>query len=434
MRSKVPSLCLVNPPHPYLSQPRAQLPLGMLYVGSMARAFGSDVSYVDLSDTRPDRLAKAWLPEADVYGVTATILDRDAAHAVAREVRRRRGNTAAVVVGGPLTVSPEHVDTSVFHSVVAGEGEYAIRELLADFPRIRRRYNGGRIRELDGLPFPARELVSGGLGGRVFAGGKEHVQGGSTVLTTSRGCPFDCVYCASPGIWGRKIVYRSPTSVLAEIDEVIRRHGVRQFRLSDDNLTTDRHRVEVLCEYLSRRDIAWRASIRVWPNDRKLFDTMRRGGCAEVSFGVESGDQDVLHSLRKKTTVQMNKDAVHNAKAAGLDVRVLFMIGTPGETADTVDRNIEFFEDVKDDCDAIAVTNFVPLPGCEVARAPEKCGVELLPSAGDVNNYNLCLYGPEGQNRWLNLVRPVGISEDRLTDNKRRMVEYIQSTGKSNMG
>lgn len=429
MTGTLPTICFVNPPHPYLKQPRAQLPLGMLYVAASAMKNGYTVSYHDLSEEKEWKQAS--VPEADVYGITATVLDISTVNEVAGWLKAR-DKYAKVVVGGPASLSQEYIDKKVVDSVVEREGEVVFLQLLNDYPRLRNRYRGRRIQDLDALPFPARDLVQGQLGGDVFASGKRHYDGGSTVISTSRGCPFDCTFCASPGIWGRKIVYRSPSSVASEVHDVIGRYGVRQFRFSDDNLTCSRDNLTAMCRYFRSMDIAWRASIRVRPNDVEMFRMMRSGGCTEVCFGVESGDQDVLHALKKKTTVAENRTAIKNAKRAGLDVRILFMIGTPGETKATVGRNIEFLESVQDDYDTIAITNFTPLPGTEVAKEPEKCGCVILDR--NVDNYNLCLWGPEGRNRWLNLVRPVGVSLEQLTANKELMVEYVLATGKSNSG
>jgi radical SAM superfamily enzyme YgiQ (UPF0313 family) len=115
------------------------------------------------------------------------------------------------------------MDPYLYDAAVFGEGEDIIFQVLQDYPRCEGRYYSKRIDDLDRLSFPARDLVAGKLGGAVFANRREHYEGGSTVLTTSRGCTFGCVYCASPGIWGRKVRYRSPQNVADEIDQVVTR-------------------------------------------------------------------------------------------------------------------------------------------------------------------------------------------------------------------
>lgn len=423
----------IQPPHPYLRQPKAQAPLGMLYVAAAVREQGVDVGFTDLSD-RQYKDSFDDVPEAPLYGVTGTILDRTPCHIVAKFLKGR-DRRCRIVVGGPITLSPEHIDWGLFDAMVVGEGERAIMDVLRDFPKLERRYQGARIEDLDALPFPARDLLGGELGGSVFAGRREYFEGGSTTLVMSRGCPYKCVYCASPRLWGRKVVYRSPKNIAEEIDFVVAKYGVRQFRISDDTVTANREHLYGVCAALRGRekDIAWRASIRVRPNDVAIFKTMKQAGCTEVCFGIESGDPVVLYALDKNARVGDNYEAIVNAKEAGLAVRILFMCGVPGETVDSPMRNIRFLKSVKDHYDTIALTNFVPLPGCRVADEPAECGMEILDD--DIDKFNLCMFGPNNEiNEMPNLARPVGLTLEQLTENKRRMVDYFLSTGKGNRG
>jgi len=425
-----PRLCLVSPPHPYLRDPKAQAPLGLLYVAAAVRKRGFPVEFLDLGDKQIGD--KFELPEADVFGITGTVLDRGPCEAVARQARRQYPG-ARVVLGGPITLSMDRLDGTLFDTAVFGEGENVIMEVLRDYPRPKREYRARRIEDLDALPFPARDLLGGQLGGDVFANRTRYFKGGSTVFVTSRGCPFACTFCASPRLWGRHVVFRDADKIVDEIEHVIAAYGVRQFRFSDDHVTANKVRLKRLCERLEPLDIAWRASIRARPNSPDVFEAMKRGGCAEVCFGVESGDPDVLHALDKRTTPEDNRKAIVNAKAAGLAVRVLFMAGTPGETPKTVDRNIAFLDSVVDHFDTIALTNFVPLPGTRVADDPEKCGCEILDD--DIDKFNLVFYGPDGEEReWPNLVRPVGMTIEQLTESKRRMREYVKEIEKVNKG
>jgi len=423
-----PKLCLINPPHPYLKDPTAQAPLGLLYVAASAREQGFEVEFVDLSDKHFKDYFD--LPEADIYGITGTVLDRTPIHIVAKQIKKNR---RAVIVGGPIALSPEHLDRKLIDSIVVGEGERIILKILQDYPRLKPKYVADRIEDLDNLPFPARDLLGENLGGSVFANRKVYFEGGSTAFVTSRGCPFGCVFCASPKIWGRHIVYRSPENIVKEIEHVVETYGVRQFRFSDDNVTANRTRLMKLCELLKGKQIAWRASIRVRPNDYRMFDAMKEAGCTEVCFGIESADPEVLRTLCKGASVRDNRMAIVNAHRAGLAVRILFMTGTPGETKKTTELNMYFLDDLQEYYDTIALTNFVPLPGTGVAEQPLKYGCEILDD--DIDKFNLCMWGPDGsENDWPHLVRPVGMTLDDLTKSKRMMRDFVISIGKSNEG
>ena len=429
---RTPRLCFLNPPHPYLRNPKAQAPLGLLYVAASARVrAGAEVSFVDMTATSEH--ISAWkLPDADIYGITGTCLDCKTVNMVAAGIKAGRNSSTRVVVGGPLALSEHLIDRNVVDAVVVGEGEVAILEIIRDWPRLQRTYKAARIQNLDELPFPARDLLVDGLGENIFANRRDYFEGGSTVISTSRGCPSACYFCAAVKLWGRKITRRSIENVTEEIREIIDVYGVRQLRISDENLTCSRVRLYEICEMMKNADIAWRCSIRVKPNDKGMFLEMVKGGCKEVGFGIESGDQAVLSAVNKGTTVKDNKLAVINAKQAGLVVRLLMMAGCPGETVGTVDRNISFLRSVEGYYDSIALMNFTPLFGTRVEEAPAECGCEIL--SRDVDKFNLCAHGPDGPLRWENHARPVGLTLEELTDSKNRMREYCESTGLLNVG
>ena len=423
-----PTLCLINPPHEYLVDPLAQAPLGLLYVAASARDRGIRVKYVDLSAKHCKDISSADLPLADIYGITGTVLDRKGIHSVANVIRRDNPHLA-IVVGGPITISRDMLDHSLIDAFVVGEGEHIIMDVIRDWPRLKKVYQAGRIWDLDSLPFPARDLIKGSLGGSVFV----NLDGESTVISTSRGCSSACHFCSSPTLWKRKLVYRNSVNVVREIRHVVDKHKVNQFRFSDDNVTTNKNKFIYLCDAINEMDIAWRASIRVLPNDPRMFEAMKKAGCMEVSFGVESVDPNVLEALGKRISPEDSKTAIKNAKEAGLDVRILFMTGTPGMTNKTVDIETKFLDTMSPYYDAVALTNFVPLPGTKVYDDPAACGCEILDR--DIDNYSLCFFGPDGEwNTWRNLVRPVAMSINELTSEKLRMRKLVEGIGKLNRG
>lgn len=392
--------CLVNPPHPYLVDPDAQMALGLLYVAAAARRAGFRVAVANLS-AAPVEGAAARLPDAPVYGVTATAVDLPAVNALARDVKRAKPG-AKVVVGGPVWLCPEYLTPDV-DCVVRGEAEGVIGVVMADglSGRLRAAYDGAPA-DVDDVAAPARDLWPGPLGGRVFMDGRGHFPGGSAVLSTSRGCPFACTFCASPRLSGGKVRLRNVEAVVAEMEAVVVDHGVRQFRFSDEHLTVTRARVEGLADGVlrsavlapgGRAGIAWRASVRAKPNDPAMFRAMRRAGCREVSVGVESADPAVLELLDKRITPDDARAALANARDAGIGTRALFMVGTPGETERTPRMNAAFWRSGA--FDRFALTLFAPLPGTEVRRHPEKfrCAV-LHPEPW---RYNLCQRDREGE-------------------------------------
>lgn len=421
-------VCLINPPHPYLKQPTAQAPLGLLYVAAALKNKNIAVEILDVGDKYYKDSFQ--IPEADLYGITGTVLDRVSCIETSAKIKKQYPKTK-VVIGGPISLTPQYLNSEFIDTVLQGEGEYSILDVIRDFPKLKALYKAERIKNLDVLPFPARDMIKN-LGGNIFAYNKNYQEGGSTVLITSRGCPFNCAFCASPGIWNRKVYFRSIENVIEEIDEVIGQFGITQLRFSDDTLTLNSSRINELSDSLRKRHVIWRASVRVKPNSVDMFKMMYAGGCREVSFGVESADPNVLDVLCKGTTVADNYNGIVNAKKAGMVVRILFMIGTPGETADTVKLNINFLEKVKNYYDTIALTNFIPIPGSAIAKNPDKFNCKIIDS--DIDHYNFYMWGPSGLNTWDSFIELTNLDGECFKKNKQCMRNYVINSGKSNRG
>jgi len=430
-------LILINPPHPQLVHPDAQAPVGLLYLAAAAEAEGMSVRIMDMASKRTPALNR-W-PTAHCYGITGTYLDARIINALAEQIKAAHPG-ARVIVGGPISLSPDRVDMQHVDCLVRGEAEDDIAALVegttADI------HTCAPV-DVDAIPWPARHLWRGRLGGNVFAGDPPF-DGPSTTIASSRGCPWRCAFCASQSLVSRKVRCRDPQNVVAEMEECLTRFGVRMFRFSDEFLTARPRHIGDLCAAIRRsqilgngRAIAWRCSIAVQPNDPALFSMMRHAGCREVSLGVESMDQAVLNLLNcKKGTVDDAREALRNAGNAGLVTRALLMIGTPGTTRTTAARNILFLHEKREGmlplADAVAIAVFTPLPGCAVAADPERFGCRIRPGALD--GTGLCLYGPGGRNPIEPNIDVDGLSYEALRSQMQLTVDVAEMLGRIGRG
>lgn len=417
-------------PHPYLNQPDAQAPIGILYLAALLEQVGIDV------DVRNYSTYNTWealedLPKADIYGITVTSLELLQACRFAHLIKEKYYD-CAVTLGGPGTFSDEFIDWGVIDSICKGDGEQAIFEMLADYAdgNLQKVYQLPPFLDIDSVPFPARHFMRGKQGGTIFAYGKQYKEGETTVLSTSRGCPFHCSFCSSPHFTNNRVRFRSPQNVYEEIKQVVDDYGIRQFRVSDDMFLADPKRVVEICELIGPLDIAWRISTRVKPMIPEVYKLMYEAGCKEVSFGVESFDEDVLRTLKKGTTPEENAHALIECDKIGISTRVLFMIRTPGQTDQTVRKNIEWLERIP--YDIICCTSFVPIPGSDIWLNPDDYNIEILNK--NLDDYNFYFFGSNGPNELKNIIKIKDRPLEEFNAESIAFKEYLLDTGKLNVG
>jgi len=435
--SKRIKILLLDPPYEYLVRPSVQIPLGLLYVASsleMNKEY--NVGYMDLG-AYTEKRATQKIPEADIYGFTGTILDNSVIHRISKKLKQTYPK-CKIMMGGSvslLTEEREAIDLNVIDAVIKNEGERVVHEVVKDLLENKSKgvYVGERIEDLDNLPYPARHLVDENRHGvSIFYGDREHKHGGSTNIMATRGCYFDCAFCGSKSLWDKHVTMRDPKKIVEEIRYCRDKWGIHQFRFSDDNITLNAKFIRELCEEIKKLEVVWRVSIRTTPNSVEMFKMMYEAGCREASFGIESFDPNVLKVLNKRSSPETNKRALMNAKEAGLTVRSLFMISTPGESVKTVDLNIEGFEEVAGCVDAAPLKTFVPIPGTDIYRYPDDYGIKILERNYD--NYNPLLYGPDGENDVYSVIRIDGMTKEEQYENIRRMRDYFNAVNLNNKG
>jgi radical SAM superfamily enzyme YgiQ (UPF0313 family) len=230
------------------------------------------------------------------------------------------------------------------------------------------------IRNLDTLPFPARHLQFPLNAYKPTPASYKRLPLG--VLITSRGCPSKCTFC-DRSVFGSIYRERSAGNVIEEIEELVYKNGAREIRFFDDTFTFNKQRVFEICAKLKERriKIPWTCLTKVTDISEDTFKTMRESGCWQVLFGLESGDERMLKLLKKGNTLEQNRMAVYLAKKAGLSVRADFIVGTPGETLESLKHTLEFAIKLK--VDYAHFNKFVPLPGTELYKILAHQGYEL---------------------------------------------------------
>jgi radical SAM superfamily enzyme YgiQ (UPF0313 family) len=417
-------------------EPTAQENIGLLYLVSSLRTKGWAVSYINLANIPIDR-ALEYLPDSKLYGFTSTYVDYDSVKSMSKFLLQ---NGKKTILGGPYaTACYSLIERNTFSSILVGEGDLTIHKVLIDNAnnKLKPYYQGEQVEYLDSLPFPSRE--DGIKGGKIFLDGTESDNVGTTNIITSRGCNYSCCFCGSNSIWGKKVRYRSISNVVKEIEHCLSNLNVNKFRFSDDNLTNNMGRVEELCKgivILSKKyntPIFWRISSRVVPSSYEQWKIMRIAGCIEVGFGIESFDQRVLDALGKKTSVNQNIKAVKDASRAGIKVRLLLMINTPGESADTAKINIDILKKLQ--FNEISCKVFIPSPGTDVWTNPQKYGLIIQNKRIlDSTTLNFWEWTKDKNGKVIkNKTEPIhiicGIKQSEMRNNRELMRDYIINNG-----
>jgi radical SAM superfamily enzyme YgiQ (UPF0313 family) len=186
-------------------------------------------------------------------------------------------------------------------------------------------------------------------------------------------------------MFGKTYRMRSPKNVVDELEWLRNVHKAEAFTFYDDTLTFDKKRIYEICDGIKNRKIGlpWDCQSRVDQVSQEILAKMKEAGCQQIFFGVESGCQQVLDTVNKRTSIEQNEKAIKLAKDAGLFVTISVIIGYPGETRNTVNQTLNFIRRAKPDDAYICVAT--PYPGTELRNLVEKMGWRM---SSDWNLYD----------------------------------------------
>jgi anaerobic magnesium-protoporphyrin IX monomethyl ester cyclase len=397
-------------------------PLGLAYLGAVLEKAGYDVRILDCTcgTTLDELMADLKEYQPDIVGISCTTPTFRDALVEARAVRQALPRAIIVLGGAHVTATPEQaMRWDVFDIGVIAEGEVTIVELvreledkggldrveLSKINGLAFRQDGKVVRslprqyiaDLDSIPHPARHLLPPLSGYRPTPASYRYLP--LAVLMTSRGCPFGCTFC-DRGVFGNRVRAHSPEYVLDEVEEVVKRYGAREIRFFDDTFTFNKKRVEWICQGLIERKlrIPWTCLTRTTAVTKDLLKLMKEAGCWQILYGLESGDPRMLKLLNKGTTVEHNEQAVRWAQEVGLGVRGDFIIGTPGETMESLERTLAFAKRMK--LDYAHFNKFVPYPGTELYERLVAEGYQFdVDNLPPIVDHTTVLYEPDGLNR-----------------------------------
>lgn len=333
-------------------------PLGIGYLASYMRQNGYEARILqpDKDESFDADMARA-MGEFEPGLMCVSVMTPSYPRAVSICEQLKENYACATVMGGHhvSAVGAEVLEQSpATNFAVVGEGEQTLLELAReaaspkpDYSRIDglvwRDASGGvtanksreLIKDLDALPFPARDLVD-------MSRFKVHsyIDFGKRTATmiTSRGCPYKCMFCSSFLTMGAKYRYRSVENIVTEIKEIVRDYGIDHIVFEDDTMTLKKDRIRALCEAMIEMPDrpSWYGLSRVDTMSLELAKLMKRAGCRMVNFGIESGSQEILKKIGKRIDLKQAEEAVRACTKAGLRTQCTFIVGFPFDTDETM--------------------------------------------------------------------------------------------------
>jgi radical SAM superfamily enzyme YgiQ (UPF0313 family) len=328
--------------------------LGLGYLASYARSQHSDLS-IKILDTRvatKKEVRSFFEQKWDLFGITVL---SPVYQEVIDLVKMLKNDFPGVPVclGGPYvtTLMEEIFEETPADFAVYGEGEITFSLLISALKGegsiektegLMYQKNGmvitnpprEQIKNLEALPMPAYDL---------FPMDRYPMHR----IATSRGCPFKCVFCNSSSIWLGKWRKRPVDDIITEIEYLLSHYKKKIFFFNDNSFNVDLNRVEDFCQALINRKIKimWTTPVRPELITKPLAELMKKAGCYNVGIGVESANNRILQNINKQNTIENIQRGIRIFKEAGIEVLGQFVIGSPGDTIETVKQSLAFAKD-----------------------------------------------------------------------------------------
>ncbi|MCJ8345492.1 B12-binding domain-containing radical SAM protein [bacterium] len=353
--------------------------LSLLYVAGCAKGAGHEVLFLDVNATQISKdevlsQIKSFQPDYIFYTITTYQLKEN----LDWIVELKKSYDCPVVVGGVhMGIYPEE---TMRHTAIdvgfIGECDFSLPAFLEcdvldyeAFSKVRgiiyrkeeqtyRTRTSPVLMNVDNAHFPARELIDNSLYSSFITQYKNF-----TPFISSRGCPFKCIFCEQGE---QKFRGRSAKNIMQEIQIAYEQHGVREFDFFDSSFTIQKDRVIKICQAIiaSGLKIHWSVRSRVDCINEEVLHWLAKANCTRIYYGIESGNACILKTLKKNANLEEMRETIRLTKKIGISAFGYFMIGSPGETRDTVRETIDFSKTL--DLDYAQFSKVTPMPATQL--------------------------------------------------------------------
>ncbi|MBU0615662.1 MAG: B12-binding domain-containing radical SAM protein, partial [Nanoarchaeota archaeon] len=348
-------IMLIHWPNPGYNDPQQNIiPNGLYYIAAILKEKGFDVYLNNCSEDINEDIKRI---APDLIGISCYTFNAASVFELCDSIKKNNQNIK-IILGGPhaTTLCDEIlIRIASVDIIVNGEGEETFLELasgkaIKDIKGIAYRekdqikHNPPREpTDIETLPIPARYY-------------------NYQRIITSRGCPGACIFCSTPQFWGRDIRFRSPESVIKEIELLNKNYGTSYFIFSDDTFTANKKRTIDICRLILENGlkITWDCRSRVNFICKEQLEWMKKAGCISISYGIESGSQKILNNLNKHINLGQINKATKNTKIHGMQLSFFLIVGSPGEDEQSIHETIEMLKNTRPHNIMVSIMNLTP--------------------------------------------------------------------------
>jgi len=397
-----PKILLVNPWHEYNPEKpkrysRAWQPLDLAIAGALLEKKGFETKIIDINAlqisikeaiNQSGSFDKIFITSASLDRWQCPHIDISSFLLTVKEFKKSFPKSKIYVFGPHCTMRPKEIlEKTKADALIVGEPELAIVDLcekndLSKIKGIVFKKNGKikftrkrSLSDFSKFPIPAFHLLPMKKYSYEIMGDK------FSIIETSRGCPFQCIFCAKEIMYGAKHRAKPIEMVEKELDVLVNKFGIKNLYFMDLEFTINKKYAEKICDLLIRKNykINWTCQTRIDAVNEKILKKMKRAGCKSIHFGVESGSDKILELTKKRITKDKIRKGIKLTKKIGIESVCFMMMGLPEETEEDMKKTIDFAKELNPDYASFNVAS--PYPGTRFYDMVKDDLDELFPAS-----------------------------------------------------
>lgn len=422
-------------------------PLGLGYIATYVQNYGYKAQILDfyiraVTLVELDKVIMQQSPT--VVGISTTTETYKCGIRIASFIKRKFPETIIVMGGCHVTFEyRDALNTGYVDYVIRNEGEITFKELLDSL------VNGqGKIENIDGICYKnvcgeivknkRRKFISRlddlPIPDRSLFNMKAYAVPAS--ISTSRGCPGNCIFCAATALSGGCYRIRSAQSIVKEF-VYLKELGYRHVQIIDDTMTANLDRLNEFLDIMINQkiNVSWNCESRADIMTKELLKKMKDAGCVSVQFGVEAGSQEMLDCLKKNVTMEQIRNVFTWSKELGMTTATCLIIGQPYDTKETIKNTVKFALELQKLGARVVFSVSTPYPGTYMYNNPEKLGLKIKDY--DLDNYTTQIPVYDTQNLKLEEIRCaffdafISLGKGTMSDGTRTVLQRVRKSLKA---